>query len=144
MNTMPRTTLRVVRPTPDALSITSYDLDGIHVLKLAGAVDLTAAGPFCDALVGAVRDGHTRLIADVSEVSYLSRSGGRGLVVAAKLLIAALGAMRISGASGTVLEMLRSLDYRHLLKCDANLSDSIAKITGPDRPRSLQVVDEPH
>ena len=112
----------------NTLIITRRDVGDVHVLDVHGIIDARASGSFCDTLVGAVQSGQRALIADLSGVSMMTRSGARGLVVAAKLLQAARGDTRIAGATGTVRDLLKSMGYRHLLKCDATLSEAIERI----------------
>ena len=82
-----------------------------------------------DTLVDAVRRGGV-LVVDLSGVETMTRSGVRGLVVAAKLSEQACGKMRICGADPSVRALLNSLGFAHLLKVDGTVGEAIAALGG--------------
>lgn len=105
-------------------------VDGIPVVSVSGTVKSRATGPLTDVLTECIGAGGTNLIVDLSQVNGMTHAGARGLIVAAKLMEAARGRMRICGAVQPVETVLTSLGFNHLLKCDPTLRDSVAHLAG--------------
>jgi anti-sigma B factor antagonist len=70
------------------LRVESLTLDGIPMLHLNGEVDLYTVPAFEQAISGAIADGTTVLVVDLTEISYLDSSGLSALIVAYKKLAA--------------------------------------------------------
>jgi anti-anti-sigma factor len=104
-------------------------LDGILIVRIAGAVDSHTAGRLYDVLVDCVGEGRKKLIVNLSGVERVTHAGVRGLVVAARLLNFKQGEMRICGAGGSVETFLRSLGFGSLLKFDPTLEASVALLS---------------
>ena len=86
-------------------------IDGVLVVSVAGDVESRTAGHLYDVLVECavenVGQGRTRLIVDLSGVESMTRAGVRGLFVAAKLMDAGRGEMRICGADPKIFALLK-------------------------------------
>jgi anti-anti-sigma factor len=104
-------------------------LDQFLVVNVSGVVDSHAAGRLMDALVEGARSGGSKMIVDLSGVRILTRAGVRGLVVAAKLSLASGAKMRICGASAQVEQVLLSLGYSRLFRCDRSVHASIGAMS---------------
>lgn len=109
----------------------SHDEGPVHVIRAFGLVEMNASGLFSDTLIAAIKAGHRAIVVELSGVRHMSRAGARGLVVAAKLMQAMRGEMRIAGASGGVLTLIRHLGHESFLKTDDTLADSVARLTRP-------------
>lgn len=96
------------------------------VLEFHGRMDSQTAGQTYDTLVALARSGHPNLVVDLSGVDCVTRAGIRGLIVAAKMLMAVGGEMRICGAGPRATELLLGIGYHHLLKLDGTRAQSLA------------------
>ena len=119
----------------------------VDLIRVSGVIDQIAAGPLYDTLFDIIGKGRGRLIVDMSGVDLLTRAAARSLVVAAKLLQAPHGAMRICGARAGVGAMLDGLGHANLLKRDRDLRASIEALTGGERrpmPHTTSNLGTPH
>jgi anti-sigma B factor antagonist len=77
--------------TPD-LQIDDYSLDGrTHCIELAGPLDLHAAPGFKDSILGAIEEGKTRVIVDLSAVTFIDSAALSVFVRALRRIRAAHG-----------------------------------------------------
>jgi len=119
------------------LSITIFN--EIALVRISGTVDSHAAGHLYDGLVKRVREGDRTLIIDLAGVPVMTRAGVRGIIVAARLLQNARGAMRICGANTGVAAFLKGLGFDHLLVCDPTLQASLIALC-PDTGRRAAII----
>lgn len=89
-------------------AVVSQDTPGRYVIKLAG--DL--AYPTSDELVATVArvvadSGTVNVVVDLSGVRFLDSSGVESLMRARSTTLAASGSLSVTGAAGTVAEVLR-------------------------------------
>jgi anti-anti-sigma factor len=75
--------------------------DACH-FRLKGRIGTANSGELVEALVGAVRDGETRVVVDFSGVDYMSSAGLMALEAAAGMLIGAGGTVSFSGLAEPV------------------------------------------
>lgn len=114
------------------MKLYSDAIGDVLVVEVRGVVNSRAAGALYDGLVQGIVEGATRIVVDLAGASVVTRAGIRGLVVAARMLAPARGAMRICGAGRRTEELLRDLGMDHLLKRDACLEASLRALSvGP-------------
>ena len=111
------------------MNISIYTLGDVSVVEIAGVVDSHASGQLYDALVNAFADGTGKLAVDLSGVTFLTRAGVRGIIVAAKLAKSGGGELRICGATHPFEVFLQGLGFTHLLKFDGSLELSVARLS---------------
>jgi anti-anti-sigma factor len=70
--------------------------EGVAVVRLAGRLDLTAAGEVRQRLSAAVAGGHRRLVIDLAEVAAVDNSGLGALVGGLKAARTAGGDLRLA------------------------------------------------
>jgi anti-anti-sigma factor len=78
---------------------------GKAVVRLVGRMDAETAGklePECDACIA---EGHTRVVIDLTELSYISSMGLRSFVSIAKKLKDKSGHLSVCGANGLVRQV---------------------------------------
>ncbi|MGH7846311.1 MAG: STAS domain-containing protein [Candidatus Binatia bacterium] len=63
----------------------------VVILLLSGKLDATTAKTFEDKIIGAINSGTRRLVVDLSQLEYISSSGLRVFLLAAKRLNSANG-----------------------------------------------------
>ncbi len=101
---------------PQPMQMTVQSAGEVIILRLSGCIDASATGALCDALVAHIRAGWRHMVVELSAQAVLTRPGLRGLVVAAKLLLARRGQMRICGASPETEAFVRRESFCHLLR----------------------------
>ncbi|MEO3415222.1 STAS domain-containing protein [Roseovarius sp. CAU 1744] len=94
---------------------TACKTNGIAAFEISGDITCGDAGALYDALVDSVQSGVTTMIVELSRVRRVTRSGLRGLFIAAKLLQQVHGEMRICGVNRSVQGSLRGQGFDHLL-----------------------------
>ena len=105
------------------------------VVEIIGSVNRFDAGRLYDVLVACARKGDAKLVVDLEQLSSMTRAGARGLIVAGKLLQTGGGKMRICNANITVEHLIKSLGYRHLLKCLPSREMAFAVMEDAETPR---------
>lgn len=108
------------------MNLTVDELDDDRaVLRLSERLDLMSA----TAVRGAVRDlvarGHTRIVVDLADVSFMDSSGVGALVGSLKLARNAGGELRIAGAAGQVRDVLRLTTVDRVLHPNETVDDAL-------------------
>ena len=97
------------------LDLTVHTVDGITIAELAGELDIASAPALRDQLLGLLRPSSSRLVIDLSRVSFCDASGLAVLVNTARrarLLGGSLHLAAVSPQAGRVLEITGL--HRHL------------------------------
>jgi anti-anti-sigma factor len=81
---------------------------GLRRIRLSGRMDALSAGKVQDALMALVDAGERRLLADLSEVPYLSSAGIRALLIVQKQLHGSSGELILVGARDLVRNVLET------------------------------------
>jgi anti-sigma B factor antagonist len=76
------------------------------VLKIAGRMDAESAEDFDQACASWADRGVSKMVLDLSELTYVSSMGLRSLVLTAKLMQSHNGTLRLCGVSGFVQQIL--------------------------------------
>jgi anti-sigma B factor antagonist len=95
--------------------------DACH-FRVRGRIGTANSGELVEALVGAVRDGETRMILDFSGVDYVSSAGLMALDAASGMLLGAGGTIAVSGLTEPVrlaFELAGLLEHFPILDVDA-------------------------
>ena len=66
--------------TADLLRIDRCDQDGVAVLRLRGELDIATAGQVPESVAGLPREGQSRLVVDLREVTLIDSVGVRALL----------------------------------------------------------------
>lgn len=88
------------------LTITSEERDGRTIVALDGEVDATNSQRLRAALSALVTDDHTRIILDLTALTFVDSSGLAVFIYLHKLTGRHGGWVRLSGADGTVHRLL--------------------------------------
>lgn len=84
-----------------------------------GAIDSTTAPQFQEPLLAAIAKFRTSVELDFSQVPYISSAGLRVLVLAAKELRPLGKRMKLTGVSGTVLQVLNLANFSAFLDIES-------------------------
>ncbi len=105
------------------MSSYSHDLDvtiapqgDVAVARIIGNVDTVTADGLLNALQGAIADGHSQLVADMSEVGYTSSAGLRSLLGAMKDARRSGGDLRLAAVDPKVMKVLQLSGFTSILR----------------------------
>lgn len=88
------------------LKFTDEQLDGAVIVAVDGRLDGTGAPELEVHCIGLIRSGSARLALDLAAVPYISSAGLRSLLVVAKSIKAAHGALVVCGLVPMVREVM--------------------------------------
>jgi anti-anti-sigma factor len=115
--------------------IAERDGDGVHILRVAGELDLTGAARFC-ARVDAARDaGHRRLLIDLTPLRSCETRALRALMGAAEEFVASGGSValvRPADADAGRLFTLTVADER--IPLHSHVEEAVARLERHGRP----------
>ena len=114
--------------TPETdLSLTSWHFDNFRLLLAVGRVDFTNAARFRETLeqeADALNEGGG-LVVDVAGLDLITSAGLRGLMQTKQQLAARGGQLVVSGADGTVAEVIRIARFDTLLTLAPTARDGL-------------------
>jgi anti-anti-sigma factor len=85
------------------------------ILTLSGKLDATTAKTFEEKIVGTINSGMQRLVVDLSQLDYVSSSGLRVLLLAAKRLQATDGKMVLCGLQDHIRQVFDLAGFSSIL-----------------------------
>jgi len=115
----------------DQLRIEERDRGGVHVLALAGELDLAGAPALASRIDRARADGRRKVLVDLSNVAVCDSTGLRALLGAARELRIAGGRMTIvCPGEGQVARLLDLTGTRETLRVYEDPERAAAGLTG--------------
>jgi anti-anti-sigma factor len=96
------------------MHITEHVSNGVAILSINGRIDAASADQFQQKLLATIGDRPVRLVLDFAQVEYISSSGLRVLIVAAKRVTAVRGKMLFCGMGGLVREVFELAGFTAL------------------------------
>lgn len=97
------------------MEITTRTAADAQVIDMAGKLDTQTAGPAMDELKGHLADFSGNLLINLEGLEFVSSSGLRVILRAAKQMRAQGGNMKVCGARGVVKEVLEISGFDSLL-----------------------------
>jgi anti-anti-sigma factor len=85
------------------------------VLALSGKLDATTAKPFEEKIIGVINSGTQRLVVDLSQLEYVSSSGLRVFLLAAKRLQPTNGKMALCGLQDHIRQLFDLAGFSSIL-----------------------------
>ncbi|MEV7990566.1 STAS domain-containing protein [Streptomyces sp. NPDC086077] len=101
-------------------------VDGIRVVVLCGEMDHDVKAVLSEALRVGVDAQRPRIVADLSEVSFLDSSGINVFVATYQQVSAAGGWVRIAGAQEPVLRVLQLVGIDAIIPCRPTVEQALA------------------
>jgi anti-sigma B factor antagonist len=95
------------------------------VLALSGKLDATTAKTFEDRILGLINSGTQRLIVDLSQLEYVSSSGLRVFLLAAKRLQATDGKIVLCGLQDNVRQVFDLAGFSSFLSTYGSRDEAI-------------------
>jgi anti-sigma B factor antagonist len=98
------------------------------ILALSGKLDATTAKTFEDKILGVINSGTQRLVIDLSQLEYVSSSGLRVLLLAAKRLQATDGKIAMCGLQDHVRQVFDLAGFSSILSIYGSRDEAIKGI----------------
>ncbi len=100
---------------------------GVAVLRLSGRLDLLSAGEAKQQMAAAVEGGHSRLVVDLGDVSFVDSSGLGALVGGLKAARTAGGDLRIARPSPQTRSVLKLTMLERVLRPYETVEEALAE-----------------
>ena len=102
---------------------------GVTHVRLNGAVDIAVAGELRRELVKLVRDGHTRLLIDLSDVNFIDSTGLGVLLHIVKQLQPRSGRLAVACPDPTMRRLFELIGHNLLFPVDESVDQALAHLT---------------
>jgi anti-anti-sigma factor len=100
----------------------------ILLVRLSGRLDGTNAAEAEQALLGRIESGPTRVVLDMTELDYISSAGLRVVLLAAKRLRKAEGALSLCGMKAHIREVFEVSGFLTLFAVSDDVSGARAAV----------------
>jgi anti-sigma B factor antagonist len=97
----------------------------VVILALSGKLDATTAKTFEDKILGVINSGAPRLVVDLSRLEYVSSSGLRVLLLAAKRLRATDGKIVLCGLQDHIRQVFDLAGFSSILSIYGSRNEAI-------------------
>lgn len=98
------------------MEVSVRQMDQVTIIAATGSVDALTADDFQEAMHAQLRAGHSKLVADLSGVSYASSAGLRAILVVLKESRQAGGDLRLAAVQKGVYRVLELSGFNSILK----------------------------
>jgi anti-anti-sigma factor len=109
-------------------------LDGSHVVRVAGELDIFTSASLRQRLEALIVDGTPRLIIDLRAVTFLDSSGLGALVMAHRKLRVLRGGFAVVVEDGAVERVLVATGLKHVLRVFGTVEEAHAELCASARP----------
>lgn len=100
--------------------------DQVTVVAIVGSIDALTAGALTDALNAQVGEGRTRLVANLSQVTYTSSAGLLAMLSALNETRRHKGDLRLAGVQENVRRVLDLSGFTNILKLYPDVEGAVA------------------
>lgn len=108
------------------MELSSSQQDDVTIVKIVGSVDALTAGEATTFFDNEVKQGHVKLITDLSDVEYMSSAGLRTLLTTLKQVRQSEGDLRIAGAQENVRKVLEMAGLTSIMKAYDDVSEAVS------------------
>lgn len=116
---------------PVSISVTTSEAGEVHIVHVAGEIDVTSAAVLRDALEALIADGRRRLTLDLTDVTFLD-STGLGIVVGRlKRLARHGGTMTVAVSHARVMRVFTITGLDRLLEIRSDLDSAVCAAQAP-------------
>ncbi len=109
-----------------SISVTTSESGPVHVVHVAGEVDVTSAALLRDALEALLADGHRRLTLDLGEVTFMDSTALGVIVGRLRRLARHGGVMTVVATHERVLRVFDITGLDQLMQIHADLEGAVA------------------
>jgi len=113
-----------------AMELSSSQQGDVTVVKITGSVDALTAGEATTFLETQVKQGHLKLVTDLSDVEYMSSAGLRTLLTTLKQVRQSEGDLRIAGAQENVKKVLEMAGLTSIMKSFDDIKTAVGSFAG--------------
>ncbi|GAA2948663.1 STAS domain-containing protein [Actinospica acidiphila] len=110
---------------PHHLRAAYRTVDGVRIVTLHGEIDHDAEDTFRDALLGTPEAAPTRIVADLSGVSFMDSTGVNVLIATHLLTQKAQGWVRIAGAQQPIQRILQVTGVDAFIPCHPTTEQAV-------------------
>jgi anti-anti-sigma factor len=112
------------------MEICTREVSGMLFVDMAGRLDTSTSGYAYDEMARIAKSGAKKVVLNLDKLEYVSSAGLRVILMAAKLLQASNGKMKICHANGVVKNVLETSGFNSLIEIHADENDVIAAFGG--------------
>ena len=110
---------------PEDLTITSAPIDGVHTITVRGEIDHHTSGPLSQALSLSEGAAASRIVVDLSGVTFMDSSGINILIAARNAVHDAGGWLRLAGATEPVMRTMQLVGLAQIIDCYPTLRHAL-------------------
>ena len=111
------------------MDITAKQLDQTTVVSVIGSVDALTAGEVNSFLSAQIGSGHTQIVADLSQVDFMSSAGLRAILGMLKESRQQGGYLRLAAAQPGVDKILKMSGFTTILKAYSTVDEAVASFS---------------
>ena len=108
------------------MDISLKQIDHTTLVSVSGSMDALTAGEVARFLSAQIDGGHTQLVADLSQVDFMSSAGLRAILAALKQTRQQGGDLRLAAAQSGVAKVLKMSGFTSILKFYATVAEAVA------------------
>ncbi len=108
------------------MEITAKQIDQTAVVSVVGSIDALTAGEVADFLSAQINQGHKQIVADLSQVDFMSSAGLRSILVTLKESRQQGGDLRLAAAQPGVDKILKMSGFTSILKTFSTVDEAVA------------------
>lgn len=116
--------------TADLLRIDRNDQDGVAVLRLSGELDIATAGRVPESVARLPREGQSRIVVDLRDVTLIDSVGVRALLHIRRRMWRNDGTAAFVCAEETTGRVLRVMGLYDVLGCTDDFDEALARARG--------------
>ena|SRR5688572_2935958 len=105
--------------------------EGILVLAIKGRLDANTSGVAQDKILAFIDQGETRIVADLSQLAYISSAGLRVFMMAAKRMKSGQGKIVLCSLNNSLKEIFQIAGFTHLLPIHETREDALQSLAAP-------------
>lgn len=107
------------------MELKTNKIGDIVTIILEGRIDANVAPDIEQKILSLIAEGACELVADLSEVIFISSAGLRALITALKEAKRKKGDLRLAGVKGRVLEVFEITGFSTIFQIFGNVEESI-------------------
>lgn len=109
------------------IKITKGDIDQIAII---GSIDALTSPQLITTINAHIHDGHPNVIADFSQVEFMSSAGLRAILASVKEARAAGGDFRLAAPQPGIDKVLKMAGFHNIVKVFTTVSEALASFEG--------------
>ena len=107
------------------MDISLKQIDQTTLVSVSGSVDALTAGEVASFLSAQIDSGHKHIVADLSQVDFMSSAGLRAILAALKQTRQQGGDLRLAAAQPGVEKVLNMSGFTSILKFYATVDEAV-------------------